>query len=174
MKSKAVPAVIACVLLASVAASACGDKILHLSRIHRLRALSSNGAVVIFSRPGSLLENVAGLHLDRVFQEEGYHLILVNTDRELALAIQSGVANVVITDLADAPLLQRLSSPARLMVIPVIAKAGQDRDIDSRQYPAVIRAPAKAGKFVDALDRALDSKWARQTAKLQPVSHSTP
>ena len=172
MKRKTVPAVVACVLLAAITASACGDKLLHLSRIHHLRAMSSNGAVVIFSRPGSLLENVASLHLDKVFQEEGYHLVLVNTDSELALAIQAGVANVVITDIADTPRLARLASPAPLMVIPVVAKGDQELELDSRQYPAVIRSPAKAGKFVDALDRAIDSKSARQNAKLQPISHS--
>jgi hypothetical protein len=173
MKKANVPALVACILFAAITASACGDKLLHLSRIHRLRVTAGNGAVVIFSRPGSLLENVASLHLDKAFQEEGYHLLLVNNDRELALAIQSGVANVVITDVADVPLLQGMTSPAAYMVIPAVAKGDRHGGIDAAQYPAVIRAPAKPVAFVDALERAFDSKWARQTAKLQPVSRPT-
>lgn len=172
MKNVNVPGVVVCVLIAAITASACGDKLLHLNRIHRLHSMSSNGAVVIFSHPGSLLENVASLHLDKVFLEEGYHPVMVNSDRELALALQAGVASVVIADLRDTALLGRLSSPAPLIVIPVVARDDRKSEIEARQYPAMIKSPAKAGKFVDALDRAFDSKWARQNATLQPVSHT--
>ncbi len=172
-KTTAVPVVIVSVLLAAITASACGDKLLHLSRIYRRHAMNSTGAVVIFSRPNSLLENAASLHLDKAFQEEGYHVVFINTERELTLAIQSGVADVVIADIEDTALLGRLTSASPLLVIPVVAKGDQKSDTGARHYAVVIKSPAKAGKFVDAVDRVFDSKWARQNPKLQPISNNS-
>src|SRR4051812_4223747 len=152
-RTTAVALIAVAISFSAVAASACGDKLLHLSRIHRSHAFSNTGSIVVFARPNSLLENAANIHLASAFQDAGHKLLLVNTDRELTQAIQSGVADVVIVDIADAALAQRLASTSpTTTVIPVIAKGDRQSESDAKHYVAVIKSPAKSGRFVDAVD----------------------
>jgi DNA-binding NtrC family response regulator len=153
------------VLSAAIAVSACGDKLLHLNRIHRMRAAAVSGSVVVFARPNSLLGNAANFHLERAFKDEGLGLRLVSTDRELAELIQSGKADVVIVDIADKDVVQRMASPTSLLVVPVVAKGDAKGEADAKHFSAVIKSPAKSGKFVDAVDRAVDAQWAQQEAR---------
>jgi len=146
------------VLTTAVAASACGDKLLHLSRIHRFHALASNGSVILFARPNSLLENAASFHLERAFKDEGLSLRLVRTDRELEEAIESGKVDVVIVDIADRDVVRRVTSSAPVLVVPVIAKGDANGEADAKHFSAVIKTPAKSGKFVDAVDRAVGAQ----------------
>jgi hypothetical protein len=171
-KSIATLSVFLCVVLATTVAWACGDKLLHLNRIHHLRDSGSNNAVVIFSRPGSLLENAAALHLEKAFESEGYRMTLVNSDRDLTMAIQAGVADALILDIADVAVVGRINSTKPLLIIPVVAKNDETNEADAKHFAAMIKSPAKAGRFLDAVDRAFDSKQARQIAKLQPISKS--
>jgi hypothetical protein len=154
------------ILLTTLGAGACGDKLLHLSRIHRRNALPGNGTVVVFSRPNSLLENAASINLAKAFQDVGLKLRLVNSERELEEAIQFGFADVVIVDFADVGLVHRLSSNTSPLVVPVIAKGDVKSESDAKHYVAVIKSPAKSGKFVDAVDRAFDADWARGNSKI--------
>ena len=91
------------VLLSAPGASACGDKLLHLSRIHRPHSATTSVSVVLYSRPESLLQDAASLSLSKAFRDAGHRLQLVSTERELAAAIQSGAADVLIMDMSDAP-----------------------------------------------------------------------
>lgn len=170
-KSIVVLAIVASVLLAAVAASACGDKLLQLSRIHHRHAVGESVAVLVFSRPGSLLSNAANLRLEQTFQQEGYHVVLVNTEGELAAALQARVSNIVIADVADLPAVRSLDSPFPLVVIPAVAK-GVAGSVDSRLYRIVIKVPAKGGKFLDAVDAALEARSPIRTSGLQTISHS--
>jgi DNA-binding NtrC family response regulator len=163
-------ALVVLVLLSGEGASACGDKLLHLNRIHRLHAIGINSTVLIFSRPNSLLEAASGMKFEKAFRDEGYSLLLVNNDRDLAMALQSGAANVVIADIADAAAVRNMKAAAPLQIIPVVAKGDLKSESDAKRYPAVIKSPAKPGKFLDAIDRTFDSNWARQSAKLQATS----
>jgi hypothetical protein len=149
--------------------SACGDKLLHLSRIHRHHAVRAETTVAVFARPDSLLANTSAQDLEKHFREAGYRLLLVNNDRELALAVESGAADVVIADISDAPSVRRLSAATQPLVIPVIAKDFKGSD-ELRKYPAKIKWPAGPDRFLDALDRVTESKWEHKTATLQPVS----
>jgi hypothetical protein len=169
LKKTAITVVLFYGLLSTMAAWACGDKLLHLSRIYRMHGPAKT--VMVFARPNSLLENVAALNLDRAFREEGYHLLLVNSDHDLALALQSGVADVVIADIADAAVIARLGA-SKIPIIPVVSKDDPKSEADAKGYVTSIKSPAKVGKFLDAIDRAFDSKSVRQNAKLQPVSAS--
>jgi hypothetical protein len=154
------------VSLAALGASACGDKLLHLSRIHRRNTFSGNGTVVVFSRPSSLLENAASINLAKAFQDAGLKLRLVNSERELADAIHFGVADVLIVDFADVGLVQRLTATTPPLVVPVIAKGDHKSEADAKHYVAVIKSPAKSGKFVDAVDRVFDADWAHGSSKI--------
>ena len=150
------------VLSTAIAASACGDKLLHISRIHRSHTPAANGLVVVFARPNSLLENAAGFHLEKAFKDEGLGLRLVSTDSQLEEVIRSGKADVVIVDIADKDVVRSLASSTPLLVVPVIAKGDPKGEADAKHFSAVIKSPAKSGKFVDAVDRAVDAQWAQQ------------
>jgi hypothetical protein len=161
-----------CVGFAVTSAFACGDKLLRMTRLYRHQPMAANSTVLIYARPKSLLDNASAASLEKAFKEEGYKLLLVNNEREFALALQSGVADVVIADITDASQVGRLAEKATPLVIPVVAKDDLISELDAKRYAAVIKSPAKAGKYLDAVDRAFDSKLARANPKLKPASIS--
>ncbi len=105
------------ILLHVTTASACGDKLLYLSRIYHHHSLADN-TVAVYARPNSVLENVAALNLDKAFHEAGYRLILVRSDHDLANALQSGAADIIIADIADAPAIEQSALAARIPISP--------------------------------------------------------
>lgn len=159
------------VLMSVTTASACGDKLLYLSRIYRHHGLTDN-TVAIFARPGSLLENIAAPNLDKTFHENGYHLLVVNSHRDLTLALQSGAPDIIIADIADATSIDQPSSMGKIPIIPVIKKDDSSNSSDAKHYLAVIKSPVKPDKFLDALDRAFDSKEMHQNRSKQVSSVS--
>jgi hypothetical protein len=95
----------------------------------------------------------------------------VNNDHDLAMALQSHAADVVIADIADAPAIAESATAARILIIPVINKDDRISAANAKRFVAVIKTPAKPGKFLDALDRAFDSREMHQDhAKVQPVN----
>ena len=136
---------------------ACGVKLLHLSRIYR----HHNAApitVAVFARPNSLLSNARALNLAKSFQEEGYRLLLVDNDQDLILALQSGAADLVISDMTDVETIREPALQAKVPIIPVFGKDDSRSKAESRQYVASVKTPLKPDKFLDALDQALDSR----------------
>jgi hypothetical protein len=156
--------------LSSASAWACGDKLLFLSRIYRHHG-NSNNIVAIYARQHSLLENVSAEELSKAFHSEGYHLLLVKNDHDLAMALQSHAADVVIADIADTPAIEESAAAAKVSIIPVINKDDPASAASAKRFVAVIKSPAKPGKFLDALDRAFESRDMHQDhAKARPVN----
>ena len=171
MKRKAIlfTSVFCFLCLSAATAGACGDKLLFLSRIYRLHGTSTN-IVGVYARPHSLLANSSAEELSKTFHQEGYHLLMVNNDHDLAMALQSHAVDVVIADIADTSALEQ---PANAAKVPIIAVINKDDSASAltKHFVAVIRMPAKPGKFLDALDRAFESKEMRKDhAKAQPVN----
>lgn len=171
MKRAIVFANVFCFLCLSAASAwACGDKLLFLSRIYRHRGSSGN-TVAVYARPHSLLASASADELSKPFHREGYHLLLVSNDHDLAMALQAHAADVVIADIADAAAIEALPTAAKVPIIPVINKDDRASAARAKGFIAVIRLPAKPGKFLDALDRAFESREMHQDhAKVQPVS----
>jgi hypothetical protein len=161
MKKLALVAV-ASFLVSATAALACGDKLLYLSRIYRRHETASR-TVAVFARPNSLLGNTAALNLSKVFHEEGYHLLLVSSERDLTMALQSGVADVIIADIADVDSIQQRVGEATVPIIPVISRDDARGKVEAKRYVATIKAPMKPVSFLYALDRAFDSREMRQS-----------
>lgn len=157
-------------LLSAATAWACGDKLLFLSRIYRHHG--TNGATVaVYARPHSLLENSSAAELSKPFHEEGYHLLVLNNDHDLALAIQSHAIDAVVADISDIAAIRDSSNTAGILLIPVIDKDDAGNAVSAKRFVAVIKAPAKAGKFLDALDRAFESKEThRDHTNVHPVN----
>jgi hypothetical protein len=172
MRATTVLLLVTVVLLTVVGAFACGDKLLHLTRIHRYQDRASHFTVLIFSRPSSLLENASSPKLQKTFEDEGIHVIYANGERELALAMHAGAADVVIADLADVTSVRQMSAGKPVVFIPVIAKGDRQNEPAAKAYPAMLKYPASPGKFLDAIERGLDSRTPKRTAALQPVNSS--
>ena len=160
------------VLASTRPVSACGDKLLYLSRIYRHHSLINN-TVAVFARPNSLLENASALHMEKTFHDEGYNLLLVNSDRDMAMALQSGAADVIIADVADVAGIQESASAARIPIIPVVRKDDSRSAADVKRYVAVIKAPVKPEKFMEALDREFESKGMHTNAVKTQVSSAS-
>lgn len=162
------------VCLSVMTAWACGDKLLFLSRIYRQHGGSGN-TVAVYARPHSLLESASAEELSKPFHEEGYRLLLVNNAHDLAMAFQSHAPDVVIADMADVPAVEKSAAAARIPVIPVVDKNNPASASAARHFIAVIKSPVKTGKFLDALDRAFESKEMREEhAKVQTVAAAFP
>ena len=75
--------------------------------------------------------------------------MLVSSDRDLAMAIQSKAADVIIADIADVEAIDQPASAARIPIIPVIKKDDSRSEADAKHYLVVIKSPVKPGKFLD-------------------------
>jgi len=156
--------------LGAATALACGDKLLFLSRIYRHHGAAGN-IVAVYARPHSLLENASAQELSKAFHENGYHLLFVSNDHDLAMALQSHAADAVVADIADTAGIVQPAAAAGILVIPVINKDDPASVASAKRFVAVVKSPAKAGKFLDALDKAFESKEAHQDhTKVQPVN----
>ena len=65
-----------------------------------------------------------------------------------------------------------MASPATFLVVAVLSDGYKESELESRSYAATIKSATKPGRYIDAVDRALDSKQARQNAKLRTGSAS--
>jgi hypothetical protein len=146
------------ILLSATTAFACGDKLLHLQRIHRGKTVPVS--VVVFSRPESLLQDAATSQLVRAFQSEGHKLTFVKSDRDLRAALEAGVAEIVIIDVADLPLLTG-SRVKTVSIIAVVGKSDRQGMATAKRYDAVMKSPAKPDNYLDAVDRALDARLSK-------------
>jgi len=132
---------------------------MHLQRIHAGRTVPVS--VVVFSRPGSLLQDAVSPRLARVFEREGHNLTVVKSDRDFRAALEAKVGDVVMIDVADASVIA--DSPVQpAAVIAVVAKSDRQGIAAAKRFAAVMKFPAKPDDFLDAIDRALDAPMSKK------------
>jgi hypothetical protein len=167
MKRTAAFPLVAIVLLSAPGASACGDKLLHLTRLHRSKTIPVS--VVVFSRPNSLLQDAGTAQMSKAFENAGHKLTLVKSESDLQAAMRAGVAEVLIADLADTSSLPGVRGNST-SVVAVVAKSDREGLSAAKRFDAVLKAPAKPDNFLDAVDRALESK-ADQKSSIGPKTN---
>lgn len=151
--------------------SACGDKLLNLGRgVRPDRAFAdlNPGSVLAYIRPSSLLEDAARIDLASALKKAGYKYLQVTSEQELSDALRSGAYDVVLADFADAAAVEKLlgASQSRAVLVPVVEKSQKlEADGVSKRYIAIVKAPAKSGKYVEAVDKAMDARRARDKSK---------
>jgi hypothetical protein len=101
--------------------------------------------------------------MSRAFQGAGHKLTLVRTDVDLRAALQAGVADVVIADLADASSLPGTRFP----VVAVVAKGDREAIEAAKRFDALVKAPAKPDTFLDAVDHALEGRASKNSKNLR-------
>jgi hypothetical protein len=155
-------AVVVIFVLAAIPAIGCGDKLVGLTHGAHYMNMAHPGVVLLFAPSGS---TAATLTADEQFQaaiKKDRHTLHVATDeKQLAAELMSGKVDVVVTDANKAQEmdqhLQAHSSPA--VVVPVVE--GQTKaEIKklAHQYPVVMVAHSKSGKYRATLDDAMEAR----------------
>src|SRR6267154_2729100 len=155
-------AIIIVFVLSAIPAIGCGDKLVGLSHGAHYMNMAHPGVILVFAPAGSSAANLAA---DEQFQtaiKKDRHVVRVATDeKQLAAELTSGKFDIMLTDANKASEmnrhLQARSSPA--IVVPVVE--GQSKaEIKAleRQYPVVVIAHSKTGKYRAAMDDAMEAR----------------
>lgn len=147
-------------ILASTAASACGDKLSAFSRALNHGSRAHRAQILLLAPAGS---TTAALAADAQFQravKKGRHqLRIADSDDRLSSELATGNVDLV---LADADLAAKVEEQIRLkssstLFVPVLSSPSKAmlRDTEHR-YSVVLTSRAKSSRYLDALDDAVE------------------
>lgn len=140
---------------------ACGDKFLvsmRGTRFQRAAVAREPAAILIYTNPASELPKVlASLPVEATLAKAGYRPTTVATSDEFEKALSRGGWDLVLVGMADAQgVSQRLRGEGVPVVLPVAFNPTASELKETRkQYPVVLKAPAKTMSFLLAIDEAL-------------------
>jgi len=143
---------------------ACGDKILVPTRGTRFEQPPRPrrpAAVLLYANPSSeLSQRLAKLSVTDALAKVGYQPTMVSSTEELAAAIRRRHWDLVVIDAADLRMIDNAGTGLPSSgIVPVTYTVSGDALKDmKRRYPAMLKAPAKARIFVDAVDAALEDQ----------------
>jgi len=149
-------------VLAAIPAIGCGDKLVGLSHGAHYMNLAHPGVILIYAPSGS---SAATLAADEQFQtavKKDRHIVRVASDeKQLAAELASGKFDIVLTDANKASEmdhhLQAHASPA--IVVPVVeTQTKAEIKALQHQYPVVVVAHSKSGKYRAAMDDAMEAR----------------
>jgi hypothetical protein len=152
-------------LLATLPAGACGDKLLGLAHGPHYMDLSHPANILLYAPAGS---NAAGLTTDEQFQSairKGKHkLQIADTPQKFTAALDSGSFDVVLADAsAAAELSHQLSAASSLATLVPIVGSQSKTEVKAlqREYMVTVSSHGKSGGYLDALDEAMQLKMER-------------
>ncbi len=124
------------------------------------------GLVLVYIKTGS--PSSAALtdpKLQSALTEAGHKLHVVEGRRELDEALKSRQYDVVLSDVAAFPEVEEAIRllPSAPVFLPVVY-GGTKADVAAvkKQYKGVMKAPAKAGEYCSAIDRAMELRAKRE------------
>jgi hypothetical protein len=141
---------------------ACGDKFLVVGRGTRYeRPKNARAAsILIYANPSSgLPAALKSVPVESVLKHEGHRSTTVETPEQLSAILAGGRFDVVLTAGADAAAVERLlaGSPDAPVVLTVCLKAsGQESKEAGKTISCALKAPAKEGSLLEAIDRAVE------------------
>jgi hypothetical protein len=160
---KLLPGLVVVVLVfAALPALACGEKLVGLSHGAHYMNLAHPGVILLFAPSGSSAANLADDEQFRIAIKKDRHLLRVAKDeQQLAAELESGKFDIVLTDAKNASemdqRLQARSSPA--VVVPILeGQSKAEIKAYERQYPALVTAHSKTGKYRAAMDDAMEAR----------------
>src|SRR5688572_9098531 len=159
---------------------ACGDKLMMLGRGIRFQSKHTpRAASVLLYLP----ESVTGLaltdpKLESALREAGHAVRAVTSPADLESALRGGTFDVVLTNVTQAPELERAQALAErnavlLPAIYLVAPGGPpiskqqskaDRDKASKDFTVVVEVPGRPGHYCHAVDEAMELKIKREKA----------
>ena len=139
---------------------ACGDKFLVSSRGTRYqRAPVSYGpaAILIYANPASdVPKALASVSVASTLGRVGYRPTLVENAAQFEAMLSRGGWDLVLVGMADAQAVsQRVKSYA--VVLPVVLTT-EDLKQTRKQFPVVLKGPAKSEAFLEVISDALASR----------------
>ena len=166
--------VFALVIQSPIPVGACGDKLLMLGRGIRFHSRHSPrpAAVLLYlpaaARGGGPLSDPK---LESALTEAGHTVRSVSTQEELSDALRTGQYDVLLTDLAEAPDLQRTpmvvgNNPIVLPAVYLLASTSQqqvktDTARAAKEFSLVVQVPGRPGHYCAAVDKAMELKLKR-------------
>jgi hypothetical protein len=172
----AVVSVMAMLASNTIELRACGDKFLRLGRSMRQRAYASvhPTAILVFVPAKAKASDLKDF--ESALKRAGHRPTLVGDLDAFSAAVGTGRFEIVISALADAPLLKArvASAPLPPQLLPIVAKASQEiREQIDREYPFSLKEYAPRQNALAVIDDAMDARLARARAHDGPAS-STP
>ena len=166
--------VVTLVLQSPLPVDACGDKLLMLGRGLRFQSHHTPRAAAVLlylpaaTRSGGALSDP---RLESALTEAGHTVRTVASRTEMSDALKTGQYDVLLTDLAEAPDLQRnpvtgASSPIVLPAVYLLAAANQqqvkaDTARAAKEFSLVVQVPGRPGHYCAAVDKAMELKVKR-------------
>jgi len=160
------------VLLAVPPARACGDKMLIIG--HDLRMQIRSASVISYAPPGSPFSAVAHAQAFRTAAQKTVREVrMIEDEATLRAALQSRKYDVVIADVSEAARIAEIlqDTPGRTVVLPVVLDGTKVQfQAAEKQYHCVLKAPGKAGNYVDAIEWSMEVKskrkqWSKNTSR---------
>ena len=146
--------------------SACGDKSLAAGGIRMQRALAARypASVLIYTPSASRLHGAAReLDLQKTLRLVGHTYREVASETDLQAQVDSGLYNILLTDIADAAALRARfeSSASRVVIVPVLYKPTKAEAAEAaKQGRFLIKAPARAAQYLTTIAEAVASRGA--------------
>ena len=152
-------------LLSSIALNACGDKLTAFSRGANYRNGNHSAQILLFAPSGS---PAASLAADAQFQaalKKGNHKLRVaDSPDKFTSELASGNFDLVIAAPDSAPKVedQLRSHSSSALVVPVVDSPSKAelKEMEHR-FPVVLTSHAKAGRYLDSLDDAIELRLQR-------------
>lgn len=143
---------------------ACGDKFLVVARgtrFDRAPPARQHVGILLYANPASDVPRaIASLSVEAMLRKAGYRPLSVSTIGEFDKALRSANWDLVVVDLADAPVASaRLEGTGAPLVLPVALNPTHAALVEAKKrYAGVINAPARSQAFVDAIDDAIEHR----------------
>ena len=138
-------------------ATACGDKALRIGRGVRFQRTSHPAAILIYIPSNATRAS----QLQSVLRKAGHKAYAASGADGLSSALHSGQYDLVFTDLAEAPGLEKQLQNASLksILVPVLAN-GTKAEVTAakKQYRYLVKNPHSADRYLDAIDEAMQSR----------------
>lgn len=146
---------------------ACGDKFLVASRGTRYQRAPLTrlpASILIYSRTAGQLPGRGEVEgIEEILRKNGYTPTMAGSATEFDRALGRGGWDLVVVGIADAAATSR-RLPERAGLMPVLVNpTAEEMKLSRKEYPVVLKAPAKSQAVLDAVDRALAAR--KKTAK---------
>jgi hypothetical protein len=141
---------------------------------HALRLQIRSAAVISYAPPGSPFFAVAHAPAFRTAaQKTVREARIIEDEGTLRTALRSGKYDVVIADVSEAARITEIlqDTPGRTVVLPVVLDGTKVQfQAAEKQYHCVLKAPGKAGNYVDAIEWSMEVKskrkqWSKNTSR---------
>lgn len=165
MTNKIRPLILAALgfVLFTTMAIACGDKFLVIGkgiRYERAHAATHPGSILIY-RNKDLEDPKAGSDLETALKKAGHTIQTVDDASKLDATLQAGKFDIVVVNLADAPLVEQqiISSPSKPAVLPIIYnRTGTEVAAAGKQYDCILKAAGKNTNVLQVVDEAVGER----------------